>query len=201
MTKKNKQILIGILVIIVGVGGIVALLAYAFRVTAETEWPFVHERRHSAQRLYNETIGRNILENYPTTPRELMEAYAASVLFLYGDFIALDSVFMQAIEFQRHLFSDGLRASITAEEQFLNLSANLAELGYANIMVRRPEIYEIAFDFVDQRSALVEVRHRFVGHDYMYRLYHVALDDADLWRIMSWAVTDSDFNLPEDANE
>jgi hypothetical protein len=198
---KKQQVIAFVIILVCGVAAIAGLLLHALRVTAETEQPFVHERRHNAQRLYRETIGRDILENYPQTPRELMEAYGASVWLLYGEFIATEDMFMQVIEFQRTLFSHELRQSITADEQFNNLMASIAEMSYAGVLARRPEIEEIAFDFIDQRSALVEVRHRFTWHDNLYRLYYVVMDENDLWRIASWALADSDFNLLEISNE
>ncbi|MCL2169009.1 MAG: hypothetical protein FWB74_03170 [Defluviitaleaceae bacterium] len=196
MSRKTSTIL-GIAILIIGVVGIAAVFWHAYRVTAATERPFVHERRQSAERLYRYTLGRDMENNYPRTPRELMDLYSLTVQFLYGDFIALDSMFMRVIEFQRSLFTAYLRSIVPAETQFYNLQASLYELQYHGILGRRAEVYEFTIDYVYERHALIEVRHRFMLHDDLFRVYHLSMDDDDRWRIASWALADQYFNIVE----
>ena len=194
MSKKNS-IIAFIAIAVIGAGTLAGIVWYAISLEAGIERPFVPERRQTAERHYRDTLGRDMENDYPGTPRELMELYAATILFLYGDFIALDSMFMRVIEFQRSLFTEELRGVISAQDQFANLQESLVELGYADANVRRAEVREFTIDYVYERHALVEVSHRFMFQEDLNRLYHLSLDENDRWRIASWALADEDFNL------
>ena len=194
MKKRKSNTAVFVLVLLVGVLGLGAIFFYASVVTSQIERPFVHERRQTAERLHRETVGLDLEQDYPTTPRGVMELYAITVQFLYGDFIALDSMFMEVIEFQRMLFSQQLRQYNSAQQQFYNLIEHLQLLEEAEARILRPEVEEISFDYVDMRSVLVQVRHRFAHHSNLYRLYHLVLDENDTWRINSWVEADENFN-------
>lgn len=193
--SKKTSIIVGVLILVIGFGIIGAMIFHAIRIEAAIERPFVPERRQTAERHYRDTLGRDMENDYPQTPRELMELYATTILFLYGDFIALESMFMQVIDFQRSLFTDELRSAVSAQDQFINLQESLTELDDADANIRRAEIHEFTVDYVYERHALVQVSHRFMFQDDLHRLYHLSLDENDRWRIASWALADEDFNL------
>jgi len=193
--SKKTSIIAFIIILFVGIGTIGGILWHAFRVEAETERPFVHERRQTAERHYRSTLGRDMERDYPRTPRELMELYSTTVLFLHGDFIALDSMFMQVIEFQRSLFTTQLQELMTAQEQFDSLMQNLAELSEIDANIRRAEFDEITIDYVEGNNALVQARHRFLFNEDLHRLYWLQLDEDGRWRIASWALADENWNV------
>lgn len=199
MKTKRKNVGLFIFVLIVGIGLIVGIALYAMRIQDAMDLPFVHERRHTAQQLYNETLGRDMENNYPANPRALMELYAATVLFLHGDFIASEDMFLRAINFQRSLFTDELAGMVTAQQQMNNIRHSLEILGEYGVVTRRPQIYEFTIDYADGRTALVEVRspfrHPFEYLEDMYRVYYLVLDWQDRWKIHSWAQTDEFFNI------
>ncbi|MCL2753692.1 MAG: hypothetical protein FWE44_06050 [Defluviitaleaceae bacterium] len=201
MKKKKSNAGIFVLVLTVGILAFAGVFYYAYTVSSQIERPFVHERRQAAERMYRETVGIDIERNYPTTPRALMELYAITVHFLYGDFIAVDSMFMEIIEFQRMLFSTQLRQLNSAQQQFNALVEHLELLAEAEARILRPEVEEITRGYIDERSALVQVRHRFAHHDSLYRLYHLVMDDNDMWRINSWVEADENFNAINGAGE
>ena len=194
--KKRKNVALFVFILLLGLGGIAAILAYGAHISANTDHPFVWERRHNAQQLYRQTVELNIRENYPQSPTALMELYTTSVFFLYGDFILCEDIFMEVIEFQREMFSLELLAGTTAAQQFNNLMASLEGFqDEANLLLRRSSIENIRHDFHDQRTALVYVIHPFMFHANLYRVYHLIMDDNDMWRINSWSLADSDFNI------
>jgi len=199
MKQKRKNIGVFVLVLVLGIGLIGGIAIYAVRMQDAMEQPFVHERRHTAQQLYNETLGRDMENDYPTTPRALMELYGATVLFLHGDFIACDDMFLRAVNFQRSLFTDELAGVVTAQQQINNIRDSLAILGDYGVATRRPQVYEFTIDYDEGRTALVEVRrpfrHPFEFMEDMYRVYYLSMDWRDRWRIHSWAQTDEFFNL------
>jgi len=195
--NRKTSVIIGVFILITGIAIVSGVLIHAFRIEAETERPFVHERRQSAERHYRDTLGRDMERDYPRTPRELMELYATTVLFLHGNFIALDSMFMQVIEFQRLLFTEELQGLMTAEEQFNNLRLNMIELNYEDASIRRAEFDEIVIDYVDGHNALVQARHRFLFNEDLHRLYWLQLGADGRWRINSWALADENWNIVE----
>lgn len=196
MKRKRKNIGVFVVVLILGLGAIGAILAYGAHVSANIHRRFVHERYHTAERLYRATVGQNILENHPQNPRELMEFYTDSFFLLHGDFIVCDDIFMEVIEFQRALFSPSLLTGTTAQQQFDRLKANLEALGEeGNMLLRRPVVDNIRHDFYDQRTALAYVIHPFMFHADLYRVYHLIMDDNDRWLINSWSLADADFNI------
>ena len=199
MTKQRKHIVPFILILIVGLGLIGGIVWYAVTIQSEMEMPFVHERRHTAQQLYNQTLGRDMENDYPATPRALLELYAETVMFLHGDFIANEDMFLRAINFQRSLFTDELAGLVTAQQQLNNLRESLVIMDYYGLSPRRSHVYEFTLDYVDGRTALVEVRHPF-RHPFeymedMFRVYYLQMDWQDRWKIHSWAQTDEFFNV------
>jgi len=194
--KKRRNKALFVCILLLGLGGIAAIFAYGAHISANTDHPFVWERRHNAQRLYRETVELNIRENYPQSPAALMELYTTSVFFLYGDFILCDDIFMEVIEFQREMFSQALLATTTARQQFDNLMESLAEFhNEPGLSLRRSTVENIRHDFHDQRTALVYVIHPFMFHADLFRVYHLVMDENDRWRINSWSLADSDFNI------
>ena len=195
--KKTKNNLFAFIVVaIVGVGIIVGIMAYAFYVSANIERPFVHARRIQAQRLYDGTVGQNIEANYPTTPRRVMELYLMSFRLLHGDFIAMESMFFEVIDFQRLLFSEELleRAG-TREEQFATLMENLDIIAQTEVTIRSSELFEINLDYRYENTALAQVRHNMLRYEDLYRLYFLQMDENDKWRIHSWRQTNSNFDV------
>ncbi|MCL2854664.1 MAG: hypothetical protein FWE21_03500 [Defluviitaleaceae bacterium] len=197
--QKRKNIVPFVIILLAGVGLVGGIFWWGLRVQEEMEQPFVHERRHTAGQLYNETLGRDMVNDYPATPRALMELYAATVVFLTGDFIACEDMFLRAINFQRSLFTDELAATTTAQGQLNTLRQNVAIMQDYGLAVRRPVVYEFTIDYYEGRTALVEVRRPFRSPfddlDDMYRVYYLALDWQDRWKIHSWAQTDENFQL------
>ena len=198
MKKKRKNVGLFILILLLGIGAIAGILAYGAYVTANTPQPFVWERRHNAERMYQETVGLNLEEDYPQNPARLMELYSTSVFFLYGNFILCEDIFMEVIEFQRALFSQELLATTTAQQQFNNLMRNLDNIQEeSELILRRSVIENIRHDFYDQRTALAYVIHPFMFHVDLFRVYHLVMDDDDRWKINSWRLADSEFNIIE----
>ena len=195
MKKKKTNVAVLLFVLIIGIGGIVSIVAYSMHVNANIPQLYVRERRGTGERLYRNTVGINIRENYPRNPAQLMDLYLLSVSFLYGNIILDEGIFMEVIEFQREMFSDELLASSTAQSQFDNLMASLEVLDYLGLSLRTSTVENIRHDFYDQRTALAYVIHPFFLQDNIYRVYHLAMDENNKWRINSWSQADSDFNI------
>jgi len=198
MKKKRNHVGLFIAIAILGVCGIATIFAIGAHVSANTPQPYVWERRHNAARLYAETVELDIHnpENYPQNPQQLMELYNAAFFFLHGDFILDDDIFMEVIEFQRALFTDEILETTTARQQFDNLMNNLEILRADNdVLLRRSFVENIRHDFRDQRTALAYVVHPFMLQADLYRVYHLRMDDNNMWRINSWSRADSEFNI------
>ncbi|MCL2349929.1 MAG: hypothetical protein FWC67_00470 [Defluviitaleaceae bacterium] len=195
MSNKAKQILGVTIVLLVGAGALAAIFTYSLRISADIERPFVPERRQTAQRLYRDTIGLDIERNYPTNPRDVVELYIRSVFFLYGDFIAYESMFMEVINFQRMLVTEELMQGITPQQQFANLQQSLYYIDQTGISLRPPQVTSDALiSYYDSRRALVNVVYPFLFYDQMYRIYYLVQDEHDnRWRIHSWQQTDETF--------
>jgi lactate dehydrogenase-like 2-hydroxyacid dehydrogenase len=183
---KKKNVLLFFIVLILGIGAIGSILAYGAHVSANMPQHFVHERRHTAGRLYRETVGLDLDENYPQEPADLMELYARAFFLLHGNFIIDEDIFMDVIEFQRQLFTQELRDRNPAQYQLANHLANLEIFDEANAVLRPPTIERIRHDFYDQRTALAYVIHSFMAHENLYRVYHLMMDENDMWRINTW---------------
>ncbi|MCL2575112.1 MAG: hypothetical protein FWE33_01640 [Defluviitaleaceae bacterium] len=194
MTKKQLQTVAFIIILIIGIAGIGGIIYYAVYSDSLIERPFVPERRQTAERMYRETVGIDLSQDYPANPRDLMELYAITHQFLYGNFIALDWMFMEVIEFQRQLFSQELRSANSSAEQFNNLMKDIELISEQGGRVLRAQIYEFTIGYGEDDEALMQVRHRFAQHDDLFRLYHLILDDDGYWRINSWIEADEHFN-------
>jgi len=191
VARKNG--LLFLIILVVGIAAIGSILAYGAHVSANAPQYFVHERRHTGERMYRETVGSNISENYPQTPWHLMELYAASFFLLHGNFILDESIFMDVIEFQREMFTQELRDRNPPQYQLYNHLTNLHIFQEAEAVLRPSRVENIRHDFYDQRSALAYVVHPFMTHENLYRVYHLEMDGNDLWRINSWVEADAEF--------
>ena len=189
--RKNR--LLFFIILIAGIAAIGSILAYTAHISANTPQDFVYERRHTAGRLYRETVGLDISENYPQTPWQLMDLYATSFFLLHGNFILDEGIFLEVIEFQRELFTQELRDRNPPQLQLANHLANLETFREADAVLRPSRVENVRHDFYDQRSALAYVVHPFMTHENLYRVYHLIMDDDDMWRINSWAEADEEF--------
>ena len=192
--KKRKNSLLFFIILLVGIGAIGSILAYGAHVSANTPQLFVHERRHTADRLHRETVGMDITENYPQTPWQLMDLYNTAFFLLHGNFVLDEGVFMDVIEFQREMFTQELRDRNPPHSQLANHLINLETFREAEAVLRPSIVENIRHDHVGQRTALAYVVHPFVMHENLYRMYHLEMDDDDMWRINSWVETDEEFN-------
>ena len=192
--KKRKNGLLFFIILLLGIGAIGSILAYGAHVSANMPQYFVHERRHTADRLYRETVGLDLSEDYPQSPMQLMELYTRSFFLLHGNFIIDEDIFMNVIEFQRELFTQDLRDRNPAEFQLANLLINLEIFGEAEAVLRPSTIQSIRHDFYDQRTALAYVVHPFMAHENLYRVYHLVMDENDMWRINTWSEANEDFD-------
>ena len=197
MRKKRKHVFLFFILLILGIGTIGTFVAIGLYNSASNPEVFVRERRSTARRMYADTVGRDISENYPNNPTQLMELYLTSYTLLHGDFIVDPDTFMNVINFQRELFSDELRATTTAREQYDNLMRNLSIFRAEDPTLLQSLIENVQYDFREQRSALVNVEHRFMFQDSLFRVYHLIMDDVDRWRINSWAEADENFEILE----
>jgi len=195
MKRKKTNVAVLLLVLIIGLGGIGSIIAYSLHVNANIPQLYVRERRGTGERMYRNTVGINIRENYPRNPAQLMDLYLSSVLFLYGNIILDEGIFMEVIEFQREMFSGELLAASTPQSQFENLMTSLEVFDYLGLSLRTSTVENIRHDFYDQRTALAYVIHPFFLQDNIYRVYHLVQDEFDMWRINSWSQADSDFNV------
>ena len=191
VVRKNR--LLFFIILIAGIAAIGSILAYGAHVSANAPQYFIYERRHTADRLYRETVGLDINENYPQTPWQLMDLYATSFFLLHGNFILDEGVFMEVIEFQRELFTQELRDRNPPQLQLANHMANLEIFREADAVLRPSRVENVRHDFYDQRTALAYVVHPFMTHENLYRVYHLMMDDNDMWRINSWAEADEEF--------
>lgn len=185
--------LLFLIILVLGIVTISSILVYGMRVSENMPQHFVHERRHRGERMYRETVGLNLAEDYPQGPWQLMELYTTSFTLLHGNFILDEGIFMDVIEFQRELFSQELRSRNTAEHQLFNHLANMETFRDADAVLRTSSVENIRHDFYDQRSALAYVIHPFMNHESLYRVYHLIMDDNDIWRINSWVEADEEF--------
>ena len=191
IVRKNS--LLFLIILLAGILAIGGILAYGAHVSANSPQHFVHERRHTADRLYRETVGMDIYENYPQTPWKLMEIYAASFFLLHGNFILDEGIFMEVIEFQRQLFTQELRDRNPSHLQLANHLANLEIFREADAVLRPSTVENVRHDFYDQRTALAYVIHPFMTHENLYRVYHLEMDENDMWRINTWREADEEF--------
>ena len=191
--RKKKNGLLFFVILLLGIGAIASILAYGAHVSANMPQYFVHERRHTADRLYRQTVGSDILENYPQNPRDLMDLYTTSFFLLHGNFILDEGIFMEVIEFQRELFTQELRDLNPAHLQLANHLANLETFREADAVLRPSTVENIRYDHAGQRTALAHVVHPFMTHENLYRVYHLVMDENDMWRINSWAEANEEF--------
>jgi len=193
--KKRKNGLLFFIILLLGIGAIGSILAYGAHVSANMPQHFVHERRHTADRLYRETVGTDLVENYPQTPWQLMELYATAFFLLHGNFIVDEGVFMEVIEFQRELFTQELRDRNPAHYQLANHLMNLETFRQADAVLRPSTVENIRYDHQGHRTALAYVVHPFMAHENLYRVYHLEMDENDMWRINSWVEANEYFEF------
>ena len=194
MVKKRKNTMLFFMILLAGIAIIVSILAYGSHVSANMPQHFVHERRHTADRMYRETVELDIRKNYPQTPWQLMDLYATSFFLLHGNFILDERIFMDVIEFQRELFSQELRDLNPLELQLANHLSNLKRFREADAVLRPSRVENVRHDFYGQRTALAYVVHPFMTHENLYRVYHLEMDENDMWRINSWTEATEEFD-------
>jgi len=198
--KQNKISNKGLFIVVAifGICLIGGLIAYGAYVSNNIQHIFVREHRHVGERLYSETVELDLYANYPQSPTRLMEFYNTAFFLLNSNIIIYDNVMMEVINFQRNLFSAELLSLSTPQQQFETLRRNLEEL-YAGggVTLRRSTIENVRHDFYDQRTALVYVIHPFMFAPDLHRIYHLIMDENDMWKINSWVLTDSEFNIIE----
>jgi len=189
--KKRKNILPAVIIILIGLIVVLGVLAYSHYITAADTVPFVRERRRQGERLYQETLARDLAASYPQTPQELMTLFNATTHFLYGSIIDDDVLFERVVLFQREMFSTELLEGNPFQEQLANLLEAIYLLNEYGITPRRPDV--VSARYTDLRSAIVNVRQVMVHYDNLYWAYFLERDDDDFWRITGWVRTDSSF--------
>jgi len=192
-TKKTKKnYLPGIIILILGLAIIIGILAYSYYSAATYDSPFFPERRTMGQRLYAETLARDLQIAYPQTPEELMALHSAASFLLYGDFTDDADFLVDVINWQRQMYSPELLAANPPDTQLENLLDAIAFLYETGITPRRPEIISVRFYYLDQ--AAVHMRQVMVHYDNLYWVYFLETNEDDRWKIMGWVRTDYTFS-------
>ncbi|MCL2415970.1 MAG: hypothetical protein FWD01_04055 [Defluviitaleaceae bacterium] len=199
--KKKRNIMPGIIVLLLGLIVITGILFYGYYVTSTTHTPFYSNRTNQGQQLYNETLGRDMVVNYPQSPEELMNLYNAATFFLYGNIIADEQMIADVIDFQRLMLSHEIVTTNSPTEQLRNIREAVDFLNDAGITVRRPEVMAVRFDLHSNRIAIANIRQIMVFNDNLYWVYFLELDDNDQWKIVSWSQTDDTFTLQIEENQ
>ena len=191
--NKKKNLVPALIVIILGLAIIIGIIAYSIYVSANVTSPFVPERQRAAERLYEETLARDLAAYYPQSPEELMNLYAAAMFFLYGNFIADEDFMLDVLDWQRQMLHPYLLEINPPQYQFANLVAAIEALNESGISPRRAEITATRFDFANHRRAEVHLRQVMVHYEKMYWVYFLETDEDDKWRILGWVRTDNTF--------
>lgn len=118
MKKYTKTILIGVVLIALGLG------YYYYLSNRET--PAQSTERVAAEEEYNALANRNINENYPESPKEVLKLYARITRAYYRTNLSDEQVEKLGAQ-ARLLFDDELYATQTTEEFNKALKEDIAE--------------------------------------------------------------------------
>jgi len=194
--KKKSNMPIAITIIVLGVVIIASIIFYVIYLDANTVRLFQHEHRHVGASLYESTVGRNIEQDFPHSPLELMRLYNDISFFLYGGIIVDDDLFMDVINLQRRLLSPELQESITAQQQFNHIKNAVNTLNEQGVFVRRSEVEHIQYDFYDQSTAIANIRQFLAFYGNVFWRYQLEVNESNQWMIVSWERVDESFLNP-----
>ena len=132
----------------------------------------------------------DLQDNYPNSPRELMEVVLHISALLYGGGIRDNNQFLEVIYAQRLLFSRELLALNPFEGQYYAFLEGLAQAQDDGMTFNRGEIVEI--HYLAQDYAVAHVARFWHGLGLTNWVYFLILED-DRWKIQAWFLADEYF--------
>lgn len=186
----------GIVVIIIGLGLIIALLIFAIINSGDEQQTFVSTRENQARKLYDTIINIDFDNNYPNSPEEITDIYNDTSLMLYGDMIIDEDIRKNVLVVQRRLLSDAM------------LEANPLDIQYENLIKATNELYDkdvraMTFDrgkpfYVASNEDLctIPVRQEFTNSDDINWTYYLKRIDG-LWKLDARGIETGKKNQPD----
>jgi hypothetical protein len=182
---KRKNMLAGW--IIIGFGGllVVGLILLFISLMGEREEDFVRHLRNQGRNLF-EQVQAFDPDEYPESPREVMQLFMAIRHLLYGDMILNEDIQTYAILTMRELFSQELLEAQTEIEHRAQILSGLEELKEHRIRLHTFQIGTVSFNQFDPAFSLVQVTEHYVGPaEPMQWDYHLIFENGQ-WRIAGW---------------
>jgi hypothetical protein len=198
--KTKNNYFTGFLIGFLGAIIIAGLFFYASTLAVNRPTGFNPEQKVAALQIYDRLNAIDFANDYPDSPEAVMDAYADTVVLLYGEMIEDDALYADVIALQRQLFSEDLLAENTAEAQldaFIKAKEKLVQAGAYTVSVEHDntDYYQDGERYMSVIEVTQYVKKMGMAN---WRYY---LEDVDgRWKITSWAMTDENFNEISAAN-
>jgi hypothetical protein len=192
MTRKRGGAIVVVLIIAALIIGAFVFVAYRNPKTVE-DTPEISE--------LDELLNKDIADNYPSTPREVLKLYNRYLLCLYGtdgEELTEDQVLTLGTK-MRDLYDQELLDANTEDENLTNLTQELAtfradskDMIKANVSDSNDVEY---IDIDDASGAIVDASYfiRTGSKDFSrtYQQYLLRKDEQGNWKILSFVKTDN----------
>jgi hypothetical protein len=197
MTSRSK--VTGILVIAAGVLIIVLIYMYGSFVTKNKPRYFNPRKEAAAQALFDSITSRDLVNNYPETPDEVMELNLDIIHMLYGNMIADESIYTELIEIQRCLFGTELLEQNSLETQVSTVTDAVKMLSEQRISHSTFEQLPTIYNALDSDLCYIRVEQTFNNNEKYFWEYQLALlENENRWKIIRWESTDENYNVNTD---
>lgn len=198
MERKNSKT-IGILTITAVLIVLFLIFAYYFFTVKTTAVYFNPSKKTYAEKLYKEVVERDLVNDYPKSPEEVMEYNISIIRLMYGDMIADESIYEEVISRQRMLFSEELIKNNPVETQTEVIKTAVATLKEQNISAYNFTLLPTAFNPEDKTKCYIRVQQEMNNGQKFYWEYSLAKNPVSgNWQIVRWDLTDQYYNVIEE---
>lgn len=186
--KNKRNLIIGLLVIVIGAVAITSIIVYALRIR-QPEY-FHPWRRNLATKLYNEVMDLDLENDYPKTASDVMEVNNVINQLIYGDMLLNNELLGGLLKVQRGLYAEELLESISYDEQYENLVAGLEK--YRDLGTRCFEISQETpqRSVDDENTTLINVVWKTNNMGNMAWLYTLIENDKGQYKILRFEITE-----------
>lgn len=195
---KTRFIVIVICIAVVGIGFYYNTKRNKAYVAAENEGGetvAATQTVKNADKLYNDTIGLDLVNHYPETPEEVLGVYLNTSQLLFRAYNTTEEMVEALLKQQRTLFGPELLALNDYDTQLQGLISTIAVYKENKLFSvgteQKPIIY---YDPENNNLCLIRATQYLSDKNNSYRNYYLAKNtDNGRWEITTWETTDGNF--------
>lgn len=190
--KNIKNYVIGFAIGFIGIVILWGIFSYASSITATLPKDFVSSKKTAAQKLYDNLNNIDFVNDYPSTPEEVMDVYCDTVFMLYGNMIENDDIFTEILGIQRQLYSDELLEKNPFETQYNSFIESKDKIYSHNATTAQMDHDNTFYSKKDENSCIIQVKQHVNKIGVVHWNYYLNKID-NKWKINTWEMTDENF--------